>query len=86
MVADAVTVEPVSTPNFPANREKNREISRIWSFNSILKADTRANSKCCHEIPYAKEQGFILEEQGTLDCTPGGEQGIWPAKSEMVAG
>jgi len=26
VVADAVTVEPVSTPNFPANRENDREI------------------------------------------------------------
>jgi hypothetical protein len=25
VVADAVTVEPVSTKGFPANREKNRE-------------------------------------------------------------
>jgi hypothetical protein len=25
MVADAVAFEPVSTPKFPANREKNRE-------------------------------------------------------------
>jgi hypothetical protein len=25
LVADAVVVEPVSTPQFPANREKNRE-------------------------------------------------------------
>ena len=25
LVADAVVVEPVSTPQFPANREKNRD-------------------------------------------------------------
>ena len=25
MVADAVAIEPVSTPKFPANKEKNRE-------------------------------------------------------------
>jgi hypothetical protein len=28
MVADAVMVEPVSEANFPANREKNRDLLR----------------------------------------------------------
>ena len=45
MVADAVTVEPVSTPEFPANREKNREFRQIRALGAILKADTRANSE-----------------------------------------
>src|SRR5665213_4034219 len=30
VVADAVAVEPVSAPEFPANREKNREFSVLW--------------------------------------------------------
>jgi hypothetical protein len=29
MVADAVAVEPVSAPRFPANREKNREFRQF---------------------------------------------------------
>jgi hypothetical protein len=29
MVVDAVQLEPVSTPEFPANREINREFRRI---------------------------------------------------------
>ncbi|MGB9064421.1 MAG: hypothetical protein WCC80_13735, partial [Pseudolabrys sp.] len=32
MVADAVAFEPVSTPKFPANREKNREFVHFRSF------------------------------------------------------
>ncbi|MGA9456690.1 MAG: hypothetical protein WBV43_14615 [Pseudolabrys sp.] len=66
MVADAVAFEPVSTPEFPANREKNREFRQIRPLCEILKADTRANSKVSSEIPYATEQGIISAEQGIL--------------------
>jgi hypothetical protein len=71
-VADAVAVEPVSTLKFPANREINREFHRIRLIDAILKADTRAKSEACSEIPYAKEQGIISAEQGI----PTQEQGI----------
>ena len=64
MVADAVAVEPVSTPKFPANREINREFRRIRQLGAILKADTRANSEACSEIPYSTEQGIFAKEQG----------------------
>jgi hypothetical protein len=76
MVADAVQVEPVSTPEFPANREINREFRRIRLLGAILKADMPANSDACGKIPYSTEQGIFAKEQGILDCTPGGEQGI----------
>ena len=66
MVADAVLVEPVSTHEFPANREINREFHRNRTFGANLKADTRANSKASREIPYAGEQGIISAEQGIL--------------------
>ena len=46
-------IEPVSTVKFPANREINREFRRIRLLGTILKADTRANSEACSEIPYA---------------------------------
>jgi hypothetical protein len=82
VVADAVTVEPVSARKFPANREKNREICRIRPLSAILKADTRANSEACSEIPYATEQGIILAEQGILAQ----EQGILPAKIKIGTG
>jgi hypothetical protein len=64
LVAHTVPIEPVSTAKFPANREINREFHRIRPIAAILKADTRANSEACSEIPYATEQGIISEEQG----------------------
>jgi hypothetical protein len=76
LVADAVAVEPVSTPKFPANREINREFHQIGPLCKILKADTRADSKASSEIPYATEQGIILAEQGIE------EQRISLAKTE----
>ena len=30
----------------------------------------------CGEIPYAAEQGIFVQEQGILDCTRRGEQGL----------
>jgi hypothetical protein len=66
MVADAVAVEPVSTPNFPDNREINRKICQIRTHCEILTANTRANSEACGENHYATEQGIISAEQGIL--------------------
>jgi hypothetical protein len=62
--------------------EISREFCGIRLLGAVLKANTRANSEACSEIPYATEQGIILEQQGILSR----EQGIWPAKSEIVAG
>jgi hypothetical protein len=81
VVADAVQVEPVSTPKFPANREKNREFYQIRALDAILKADTRANSEACSEIPYSTEQGIILAEQGISAR----DQGILSARIEIIA-
>jgi hypothetical protein len=52
------------TPKFPPNREINREFRRIRLLGAILKADTRANSEACSEIPYSTEQGIFAKEQG----------------------
>jgi hypothetical protein len=41
-------------------------VRRIRLLSAILKADTRANSKACSEIPYSAEQGIISAEQGIL--------------------
>jgi len=82
VVAHAVTCEPVSPGKFPANREKNREFCRIRALDAILNADTRANSKACSKIPYATEQGNILEEQGI----PAKEQRILLAKTKIDPG
>ena len=73
VVADAVTVEPVSIVKFPANREKNREFHQISPPSKILKANPRANSKASSKISYATEQGIISAEQGILFQ----EQGIF---------
>ena len=64
MVADAVAVEPVSIPKFPANREINREFHQIRPLGAILRADTREDSKTYNEIPYATKQGIFAKEQG----------------------
>jgi hypothetical protein len=64
VVADAVDLEPVSSIQFPANREINREFSQIPARGAILNADTRANSEACSEIPYSAEQGIFAKEQG----------------------
>jgi hypothetical protein len=82
VVADAVTVEPVSIPQFPANRENNREFCRFRPSGAILSANRQANSEGCNKIPYAKEQGIISKEQGILAR----EQGIWFAGFEIFAG
>jgi hypothetical protein len=71
VVAYAVHVEPVSVAQFPANREKNREFRQIRPLCEIFKADTRANSEACSEIPCATEQGIISEEQGILGAGTG---------------
>ena len=81
-MADAVQVEPVSTLEFPANREKNREFRQIRSLCEILKANTRAISKAFSKITYVKEQGIISAEQGILAQ----EQGILRIKSEIIIG
>ncbi|MGB8090135.1 MAG: hypothetical protein WCF62_05435, partial [Pseudolabrys sp.] len=63
-MADAVQVEPVSTHEFPANREINREFRRIRLLSTICKADAQANSEACLEIPYSAKQGIFTTEQG----------------------
>jgi hypothetical protein len=80
LVADAVIVEPVSTPKFPANREINREFRRICPLCEVLKANTRAISKAFSKIPYAPEQGIISAEQGILVQ----EQGNSPVESVII--
>ena len=82
MVADAVVVEPVSTPKFPGNRKINREFCQIRTHSEILKANTRANPKACGKIPYATKQGIISAEQEILLQ----EQGISPTKNEIITG
>jgi hypothetical protein len=58
MVADAVVVEPVSTPKFPANREKNRD---LFNSGAISGSDAPVSPMFLgtySQIPYSSEQGI----------------------------
>ena len=66
VVADAVVVEPVSTPIFPANREYYREISQILGFATPETASTSGSTAVWTPIPYSVKQGIIPAEQGML--------------------
>jgi hypothetical protein len=66
VVVDAVIVEPVSTPEFPANREKNREFLQILASRALETANSRVFTGRPMRIPYSMEQGIILAEQGFL--------------------
>ena len=59
MADDAVPIGPVSNPEFPANREINREFCRFRRSAAILASSRQANSMTCNEIPYATEQGIL---------------------------
>ena len=83
VVADAVQVEPVSTPKFPANREINREFRRIRLLGANLKADMRANSDACNKIPYSTEQGIFAKETGNLYARTGNLNGV---KCRVISG
>ena len=72
VVADAVQVEPVSTPQFPANREINREFFNFGPNRRLGVAIRPMIQRTWSEIPYSTEQGIFAKEQGI--CTR--EQGI----------
>ena len=81
MVVDAVVVEPVSTLSFPANREKNREFSKIAAFGALETINNAVVTGLPVRIPYSTEQGIILAEHGILAR----EQGILSAGIAIVA-
>lgn len=81
MVADAVAVKPVSAPQFPANRENNREFCVLPTSSATLAGIQRVKSKALSEIPYIPKQGIIFLEQGILEP----EQGSLPAEIESNA-
>jgi hypothetical protein len=51
-------------PEFPDNRENNREFLKFAPFWAILAPNRRASSDGYNKIPCATEQGIILAEQG----------------------
>jgi hypothetical protein len=64
VVADAVQVEPVSTPKFPANREINREFFNFGSDCGSEVAIRPMIQRAWGEIPYSTERGIFAKEQG----------------------
>lgn len=64
MVADAVAVKPVSTAEFPANREKSREFHRTRPLCEILNPNSQIISMASSPFPYSTKQGIIFTEQG----------------------
>jgi hypothetical protein len=66
VVADAVVCEPVSTPNFPANREKNREYCKILAAGAPESENNGVVTGLPMVIPCSTEQGIISAEQGIL--------------------
>ena len=62
VVADAVAVEPVSTPKSPANREKNREFCKIATSGAAETANNAVVKGLLVRIPYSTEQGIVLAD------------------------
>jgi len=75
-LADAVAVEPVSSPKFPANREFYREFCKIVASGAPETANNGFVIGHSMRIPYSTEQGIIFVKQGILAR----EQGISRAK------
>lgn len=57
LVANGVAVEPVSSDEFPTNREKNREFARVTQNRTNLSGNSRVTSNTWSKIPYAQMQG-----------------------------
>jgi hypothetical protein len=78
LAVDAVAIEPVSTANFPANREKNREFRKIASYGAPEIQNYGAVAGFLTRIPYRTEQGIISKEQGILAQEQGNKIGNFP--------
>jgi hypothetical protein len=72
VVADAVIVEPVSAPKFPANREINREFFDFGLARGSEVTICLMIQRTWSKIPYSTEQGIFVKEQGIFTR----EQGI----------
>jgi hypothetical protein len=64
LAEEAVCCEPVSAAGFPANREKNREISKIPDAPGELISNHRPTSMVYIQIPYDSEQGIFNRRAG----------------------
>jgi hypothetical protein len=67
LVADAVAVEPVSSPHFPTNRERNREFRDFQRKAAFLRAHIVRILCILCKIPYSLEQGISEQQQGSIE-------------------
>ena len=59
VVADAVIVEPLSTLQFPANREFYREFCKIVAYGAPETVNNGVVIGLSMRIPYLTEQGIV---------------------------
>src|SRR6185437_4546067 len=60
LVADAVVIEPVSAPKFPANREKNREFCKSRALGALKTVTNAVAAGVLMPFPYSTEQGVYV--------------------------
>lgn len=75
VVADAVSIELVSKPTFPANREWNRDLSEKRGVWSLWRAKYAATAVVYVHIPCSIEQGLFCQQQGASIWDQGSERG-----------
>ena len=71
VVADAVAIELVSTTEFPAIREKNREFIDSGMIFGPERVKNPLKPGLRSHIPYALEQGILGAEQGIFGSDQG---------------
>ena len=81
-MADAVQVEPVSSPNSLLTGEKNREFCKIAAQIESETANNGAVTGLTMRISCSTEQGIISGKQGVLVE----EQGIISGKIDIIGG
>jgi hypothetical protein len=57
---------PSPNPNFPDNREINREFYKIWASAAIFITNRPENSMAYSKIPYSTEQGIFERLSGKI--------------------
>jgi hypothetical protein len=63
MVVDAVLVEPVSTPKFPANREINREFRQIRLLAQFCTLTREQIQRLAAKFPTQPNRGFLQKNR-----------------------
>jgi hypothetical protein len=65
LAEEVVNYEPVLVPEFPANREKNREFSRFGRGSACRPYNSADSIGAIARIPYSPEQGIFPTDQGS---------------------